>query len=533
MANLSPANIVNILQQLSDDNSGNGGSDSDVIEDSTEIVCTPSSSDSESDDQATTSSSAPFRASLLTAKDGTSWSQVTSDVGRAPSQNVFRNSPGITHYCRNIETALDAWRVIIDEGCLRHIKLCTEEFAKTADSNWKMEINELEKFIGLLYLRGAMNNNNFPGELLWSQRYGAEAFRSAMSRNRFRSIKKFIRFDKKSERRRNLVEDKFCLISYILNRFTENSQKAYIPEYSLTVDEQLFPTKTRCRFTQYMPNKPDKFGIKFWILAEVSSKYCYNIQPYLGKDENRHEKLGTHVVMNLCKPLFGQGYNLCTDNFFTSKDIALKLMSEKTSLVGTVRSNKRELPKLPKLSLFESYFLRSGQMHLTIYQAKKNKTVNLLSTLHKGKNTEDNQKKKSESIIFYNKNKVGVDALDSMCRQMTTKAACRRWPLAVFCNILDLSAINAWILFCKKTSKKISRRVFLVNLADELCGYNRDRRPLAFEGQEAETLSSRVNCSIKANCVKNRTVTLCIRCRKPVCGQCMAKLCSICYSTMA
>ena len=55
------------------------------------------------------------------------------------------------------------------------------------------------KIIDLLYLRGAMNNNNFPSELLWYQMYGDETFRSAMSRNGFRSIKKFIRFDKKSE----------------------------------------------------------------------------------------------------------------------------------------------------------------------------------------------------------------------------------------------------------------------------------------------------------------------------------------------
>jgi len=56
-------------------------------------------------------------------------------------------------------------------------------------------------------------------------------------------------------------------MSRVLARFVENSQKAYIPEVSLTVDEQQFPTKARCRFTQFMHNKPDKYGIKFWILA--------------------------------------------------------------------------------------------------------------------------------------------------------------------------------------------------------------------------------------------------------------------------
>jgi len=34
-----------------------------------------------------------------------------------------------------------------------------------------------------------------------------------------------------------------------------------------------------------MPNKLDTFGIKFWILADLETKYCLDIIPYLGKDE--------------------------------------------------------------------------------------------------------------------------------------------------------------------------------------------------------------------------------------------------------
>ena len=76
------------------------------------------------------------------------------------------------------------------------------------------------------------------------------------------------------------------MISWLMNRFVENCQKAYVSEVSLTIDEQLFPTKARCPFMQFMPSKPDKFGIKFWVLAEVQSKYCLNMAPYLGKDQS-------------------------------------------------------------------------------------------------------------------------------------------------------------------------------------------------------------------------------------------------------
>ena len=126
-----------------------------------------------------------------------------------------------------------------------------------------MTLEELNTFIGLLYLRGVMNARNFLLKLLWSKKYDTDAFRKAVPRNRFMDIMRHIRFDNKSTRSERVQTDKFCLISHVLNRFVENSQKSFVPKSSLTVDKQLFPTKSRCRFTQYMPNKTDKLGIKF------------------------------------------------------------------------------------------------------------------------------------------------------------------------------------------------------------------------------------------------------------------------------
>jgi Transposase IS4 len=96
-------------------------------------------------------------------------------------------------------------------------------------------------------------------KMLWSEEYECNAFGKTMARNRFSEIKKYSRFDVRSTRSERMKQDKFCMISFILNRFAENSQKSFIPTESLTVDEQLFPTKARCRFMQYMPNKTDKF----------------------------------------------------------------------------------------------------------------------------------------------------------------------------------------------------------------------------------------------------------------------------------
>ena len=60
-----------------------------------------------------------------------------------------------------------------------------------------------------------------------------------------------------------------------------------------------------------------------------------------------------------------------------------------------------------------------------------------------------NEKKKPEMILFYNASKVGVDCFDQMARLYTTRSASRRWPVAVWGNILDIAAINSYVLYKK------------------------------------------------------------------------------------
>ncbi len=99
-------------------------------------------------------------------------------------------------------------------------------------------------------------------------------------------------FDSSMISLRRSKNDKFCLICEIWDRFVLNSQVSYKPDKYLTIDKQLFPCQSRCSFTQYMPDKPDKFGIKFWLLVDVASKFICNGIPYLGKNEVVYLLLG-------------------------------------------------------------------------------------------------------------------------------------------------------------------------------------------------------------------------------------------------
>ena len=133
-----------------------------------------------------------------------------------------------------------------------------------------------------------------------------------------------LRFDLKSTRSERFLSDNFCMVSEIWSRSFTNGQVYLSPEMLLPIDEQLLPTKSRYPYTPYMPNKPDKFGLKLWVLCEKRSKFVLNAFPYLGKNDLRPQNvnLAQHVVMELMQPYYKCGYNVTTDNFFTSAALA-------------------------------------------------------------------------------------------------------------------------------------------------------------------------------------------------------------------
>jgi len=141
-----------------------------------------------------------------------------------------------------------------------------------------------------------------------------------------------------------------------------------------------------------MANKPDKFGIKYWVLADSKERFVLNAIPYLGKDESRRSDvcLGEHVVVRLTEPYLNKGRNKSTDIFFTRVPQtcdANNLGEKNTSLVGTSNKIRREVPpsvKKPKDPLYSTVLYKAGDPVLTSNQGKQAKNVLVLSSMHTG-----------------------------------------------------------------------------------------------------------------------------------------------------
>lgn len=488
---------------------------------------------------------------MLLGTDGiTEWTVAEfgkTTSGRLACHNILKEKSGPTPYAKRYvsgDSVASAWRLFIDETILKHIKHCTETEARRVLRNelWSVSLEKLEAFIALLYARGVLGVNRTELDELWSKTWGIPFFNDTMGRNSFREILRFLRFDFRNTRSERLKTDKFALVSKIWNKFIENCRLTYVPGENLTADEQLFPSKTRCPFLQYMPNKPDKFGIKFWLLVDVDSKFLCNGFPYLGKDDlrPRDETLPESVIMKLMEPFQKKGRNVTTDNFFTTVKLGKKLKSNGTSIVGTIRRSRKEIPnavKTMKAHLYDSALLKHSDGTLTVYQGKRNKNVLVYSTLHSEVELQPSAKRIPETIDFYNNTKYGVDVIDQMGRKYTVRAGTRRWPVHVFYNILDLAAINSWIIFKKVTGKKITRRNYILKLAEELRMGYLGSKPMSVEtepefGEPVERNKMRRQCQMKK--CRNKTSYACKKCKRRVCGSCSKDItkevvCSSCF----
>ncbi|CAH2101186.1 unnamed protein product [Euphydryas editha] len=189
-------------------------------------------------------------------------------------------------------------------------------------------------------------------------------------------------------------QDPFIPIRKVWDMFIAQCKMNYSPGSNVTIDEQLLGFRGRCPFRMYIPNKPNKYATNTNVLPQ-----------------------GEYYFKELSQPVHGSNRNITCNNWFTSIPAAKSLLLEpyKLTVVGTVRSNKRETPEELKNSrsrpVGTSMFCFDGPLTLASYKPKPSKMVYMLSSC--GEDAAINLTTgKPEIIMFYNQTKGGVDTFD-------------------------------------------------------------------------------------------------------------------------
>ncbi|XP_065675888.1 piggyBac transposable element-derived protein 4-like [Hydra vulgaris] len=271
--------------------------------------------------------------------------------------------------------------------------------------------NELNGFLGILFLAGVYRSAGEATEELWDISDGRQIFRWVMSRLRFHTISRVLRFDDKATRLLKRNNDKFAPIRVVFDVWVQTLSNSFRPYENVTVDEELVPFRGRCSFRQYIKSKPAKYGLKLWLLCDSSTSYVLNAQIYTGRihGEGPERNQGHRVVHDLVEVIKGSGRNVTMDNFFTSVTLAKELLEKKLSLVGTMRKKKKEIPTefLPARTreVYSSLFGHQKQLTLVSYVPKKGKSVILLSSNHCDAELSNRPDKKPQIILDYNSTK--------------------------------------------------------------------------------------------------------------------------------
>ena len=131
---------------------------------------------------------------------------------------------------------------------------------------------------------------------------GHEMFKETMSQNRFMEVRSCVRFvSMQSYDGQTANDDPLWFCRSVLDEFIRQSGRVAVPIGISALDENTCPTKARTRAKTYCPNKPAKYGIRFY--AVVGHKYCYLSTMYDNRAGNRTGVQGVHDYHRLFRNL--------------------------------------------------------------------------------------------------------------------------------------------------------------------------------------------------------------------------------------
>jgi hypothetical protein len=259
----------------------------------------------------------------------------------------------------------------------------------------------------------------------------------------------------------------------------------------------------------YMPYKPTRLGFKIYAVCDSNTAYMGNFQ-YMKKSKVE-EKIPA-IMNTLLSPYYGVNHHVFCDKYYSSVEITRTLRSESMYLTGAVKPQRKALPKqlsfsrkinpdgykkineLNRCPRGTIYYRTQGELTYTLW--KDSRIVSLLSSAHSGfrdkvedhvirKFSLDGVKASEEfyvpaptQVIDYIKYMSGVDRHDQMRSYYSTARKANRWEFHLMHFLIDISQVNAYIIYSMVHSDKIpDHGNFVMDLAEQLiAGYSEPKR---------------------------------------------------------
>ena len=288
-----------------------------------------------------------------------------------------------------------------------------------------------------------------------------------------------------------------------------------------TIDEAMIPYKGRLAFKQYMKDKPTKWGIKVFVLADAHNGYIKNIQIYSGKSmETSGVDIGlcSKVCLDLFENLETSGLQLYTDNYYTSPILYLHLYKTKEiNACGTCRPNRQGFPKELVVKATKHnrghYDYRSNGPLVACSWVDK-RSIYFVSTLHigelaSGQKCEVKRRQQDGTSVDvacppclpdYQAYMRGVDRGDQLQSYYNVGRKSRKWWRRIFFYIIECCILNSYVLHGysheaahkQKGRAKLDVLKFRLELGHQLIGTYSSRSLPGRPRSDSHTISLRL-----------------------------------------
>lgn len=416
-------------------------------------------------------------------------------------QVSFKGDSSLPQGIKNLQTPYQVWCHLFPDDLEQHIVSESTKYSGINQINF--EAADLRKFIGILFY---MSYYKLPNSRdYWSENNNRciDVIKKQMTRRRFEKIREILHFndnDKKPSRE-DPNRDRLYLMRPVIEKL--NKTFSTVPKLCrLCVDEQMCSTKVGSYMKQYLPNKPKKWGFKLFVVCDTMG-YAYKFEIYSGSSEKCAEgepdlQASANIVVRLLRevPRF-ENYIVYFDNFYTTIPLLVYLRTQGILAVGTIRRNRIKNCKLPDEKVMmkcergtsQEFVCTINGIEVTSVSWKDNRIVNLVSTYIGTKpikaieNSEeepitikrfDKKEKTTKNIPCpqiikdYNCHMGGVALMDSSMGRHKIMMKSRKWTNRLFYHLLDMTSVNAWILYRRINNHRQAASMRLIDFKLEV-----------------------------------------------------------------
>ena len=330
---------------------------------------------------------------------------------------------------------------------------------------------------------------------------GVPYIANVMPLKRFEELRAYLHFNnnKLMQPTDDPVHDRAFKVRPVLDYLNSCFLNGMSATKNQSVDEHMVKFKGHNILKQYVKGKPVQWGFKLWCRCHSTIGYLFQFDLYTGKKTGHVEQgLGEGVVLSLTEQIKNLQYHVYIDNFFNTAQLQFNLLNHKIGSAGTVRLNRKNLPKSEQLPNDQS--MNKGDMvsfeSNAVYFTKwmDNKSVHMLSNILATLPVQDVQRKKKKSsgkdvvkcpfvVQQYNKHMGGVDLMDQ--KKVTYQFDHRsryKYYLRLVHDLLDIAINNAGIVYNRvnEQSEQLDSKIYRRMVARALIGnYSSRKRQLS------------------------------------------------------